>query len=140
MTRPTDTDWITEGATVAEYSRRDVDARVAFTTVERLTATQIVCANGRRYRRDTGGIVGGDGRTELAHPSEARVVNVVAAKTLSSLRFHVDQMCKDHAGRAEAVLMTLTDIELAVAKARTAITKLTEPDAARVAGGDQPDA
>jgi hypothetical protein len=136
MTRQTtDADWITEGAKVAEYTRKGANARVSFTTVERLTATQIVCANGARYRRDTLGIVGG-GRAELAHPAEQRVVHVVAAKELSSLRHRVDQMCKDHSGYPEAVLLTLADIEVAVAKVRTAITSLAEPDAARVTEGN----
>lgn len=48
--------WVTEGAKVAIYSLGNFGASVTLTTIERLTATQVVCANGRRFRRnDTNG-------------------------------------------------------------------------------------
>lgn len=121
MASQTDTSWIVEGATVAEYDLRYRENRASFTTIERLTATQIVCANGNRYRRDTLTQVGG-GRGELRRTDDPGVRNSVAGKTLSHLRFEVDNLCKDHRGGADAVLATLEQIEKAVREARDAIT------------------
>ena len=131
MTRQTDTDWIAEGVPVAEYDGQYMDDHVTFTSVARLTATQIVCDNGNRYRRDNLRQV--SGRMELRHPADPRVRNCVARRTLSSLRYNIDRMCKDHDGRLAEVLATLDEIEEAVRTARVSIEDAA--GTARVAEG-----
>lgn len=49
---PTDRDWIVEGAQVAELDTSYYLPQLKLTTIERLTPTQIVLANGARYNRD----------------------------------------------------------------------------------------
>lgn len=113
-----DTDWITEGARVAEYSS---SGWIGLTTVERLTATQVVCANGHRFRRDTGHLVGDHYRSELLPLNDPRVRDAAAADVLNALGYTVDKMCRDHRSGAAGVLTTLTEIERVVADARAAI-------------------
>lgn len=70
------------------------DGRVQLTTVERLTATQIITATGARFRRDSGYAVGGS-RTQLLAPDAQQVRSAIAGAALSSLRFEMDRLLKD---------------------------------------------
>lgn len=130
----TNTDWIIEGATVAEYRSHHLSAHVTFTTIEKLTSTQVVCANGSRYRRDDNDAyvaeyglrqVGG-GRNYLLPAGHRYVVDALADSALSSLRGTVDRLCRDADGGVDSVLATLDAIAEAVAAARATIEK-TQP-------------
>jgi hypothetical protein len=124
----TDPDWIQPGATVAEYRSHIMSAHVDFTTVEKLTATQVVCANGSRYRRDDsddahrqGLRAVGSGRDILLPSSHPDVLAAVAAAALRELRGQVDRMLRDFRGDATVALATLDEITAAVAATRTVV-------------------
>lgn len=92
----TSTDWIVEGAEVAEYTRRDLAyGLVTLTTIERVTATQIVLANGRRYNRARLRPVGGDYSVELRSAADPTVVGALAAKAACTLRASVDELFRN---------------------------------------------
>lgn len=118
------TSWIAEGATVAEYDARHMDNRVTFTTVERLTATQIICATGNRFYRETGRIVGGD-RIELQPVNNQGVRDTVALRQVEILRWQLSDMCKDVRGGEAAMLAILDQLEQAIAEARAVIADPT---------------
>lgn len=123
----TDTTWITEGVTVAEYGYRDRTAQASFTTVERLTATQIVCANGNRYRRDSGLLVGA-GRGELRPVDDRSVRDAVALATIERLRYPLDRLFRDLQGNEAAMLAILDRVDQLVAEARAMIADPTRND------------
>src|SRR2546421_3360402 len=89
-------DWIRVGAKVAEYSSRGRDGTVNVTTVEKLTATQVVCASGSRYRLGSvsmaGGlrVVGADDTTLLPLDND-RVRDVLARKRIDSIPDRIDK-------------------------------------------------
>jgi hypothetical protein len=121
-----DADWVTEGAHVAEYHWRSYEPTVTLTTAERLTATQIVLANGHRYRRDTLRPVGNHhGGSELLSAGEPRVRDALARAQLRSVSNKVGNLMRNHKGGVDAVLATLNEITEAVEAARSAITRLT---------------
>lgn len=119
-----DTSWATEGAIVAEYDWRHMDNRVSFTTIERLTATQIVCASGNRYRRDNGRIVGGD-RYEIRPVDDQGVRDTVAQRQVEHLRWRLADMCKDVRGGEVTMLAVLDQLEQAITDVRAAIADPT---------------
>lgn len=117
------TDWVTEGAQVAIYSVAYYMPRVTLTTVERFTATQVVCVNGARFRRDTGSSVG-EGRAELRPVDDPQVRNVYARQRLSDLRHHIDTLTKsvvDANGGVNETLAALDKITRQVGAVRAAI-------------------
>lgn len=116
--------WAVEGAAVAEYRRTGIDGHVNLTTVERLTATQIVLANGNRYRRDNGQLVG-DNRTCLLPLTDSTVRDNIAVQALSRVRHAVWELGKDHSGGEAVVMAKLDQIEQLVAQARAVINDPT---------------
>lgn len=127
----TNTDWLTPGATVAEYSSSNWAAHATFTTIEKLTATQVVCANGHRYRRDDNAAYAetrglrqvGDGRNYLLPPDHRDVLNAVADRELSALRGTVDRLFRDTDRGVSGALATLSAVAEAVAAARATIER-----------------
>lgn len=51
MTCQTDQDWIAEGVKVVQLTTNVGNETVVVSTIERLTPTQVVCANGERFNR-----------------------------------------------------------------------------------------
>jgi hypothetical protein len=126
----TTTNWAEKGATVAEYRSYTNAAYVNFTTVNRVTATQVVCASGNRYRRDdsdTAAVNGlrpvGGGEDWLLPPDHRSVVNAVAANTLAELRRTLNELLGGYRRDVDAALATLDEVAAAVAAARTTITE-----------------
>jgi hypothetical protein len=118
----TDTSWIAEGARVAEYTQYAIDAHVTLTTIERLTATQIVLANGNRYNREKLRPVGGSGRTELLPATDSQVLGVLARRQIKLVGHVVHELTRNGAGRrVEEALSILDQIQVAVDEARRAI-------------------
>jgi hypothetical protein len=130
MNRQTDTSWIVEGAKVAVYTSGHLGDRVRFTTVERLTDTQVVLAGTTtRFRRDDLTEVRRRGgydteRTELVRPDDHRVTDLRARAALRKLTARIGELAKvdKDAGSAE-VLAALEQIEHAVVTTRKAITE-----------------
>lgn len=122
-----DLDWIYPGAKVAEYSGHGMSDFVRFSTVERLTATQVVCASGNRYRLADLGRVGGNYGQLLISVDYERVARVIARGQLSKVRSGVDQACRDHRGGVAEVLAILAEIEQLIADARAVIINPANP-------------
>lgn len=121
--------WITEGARVAEYKRNySTNDSVTFTTIERLTATQIVLANGAKYRRDRLTPVGEkrdawSGGTELKRADDPSVRDVLVRVRLDRMFSSINEVRRktgfqDSAGK---VLEALAAVEQVVADTRRAI-------------------
>jgi hypothetical protein len=123
----TDTDWIHEGANVAEYNSRGYNITFALATIERLTTTQIVLDNGNRYRRDTLTVVGDRYSNVLLPVNDQRVIDARARAELSEVETVVHRMTRGFTGGAEAVLAALDEIERAVAAARNTINGKEQP-------------
>lgn len=121
-------DWVIEGARVADWGGYGFSRSVSITTVVRLTATQIVCANGKRYRRDTLRGLGDSYRSELLPLTDPQVVNDLGRQRLSSLRHEIDRLCAGVGRGVESVLVVLDQIEQAVAAARKAISSPGEQE------------
>lgn len=109
------------GETVAEFDQRSVMRnRATFTTIERLTATQIVCASGNRYRRDNGRSVGQRG-VEIRPVDDQQVRDTLAIQRMESLRYRLDGMFNDLRGGEQGSLTVLDAIEKEIAAVRAAI-------------------
>lgn len=145
MTRqPSDTDWITEGATVYEYRAQNYDAaRLADATIAKVTKTQIVLTNGHRFNRETLRLVGerrGDwtAPTVLKAPDDPAVLDAQAAERWDGVARQIAELdrLKGSGARlnAAAVAGLLDKASALIAEARSAV------DAARVAEGNQRDA
>lgn len=125
-------DWIYEGAEVAQYiSVGDV---TTLTTVERLTATQIVLANGRRYRKDYLRREVGDKdawRTRVLLPvTDQRVRRALARGTMSELVHDLDQLLRVRSQTATPaeLLAKLDEAAERITAARATVQKLTKED------------
>jgi hypothetical protein len=121
-----DTDWIQVGMQVAEYDHglgRFGDATI--TRVKKVTTTQIVCATGHVFRRDTG-YAFGSGRGLLLPLGDTRVVDAVARAKLAELPPKIDQLCQNAGHRAKDVIAVLDRVSQAVGDARAAIERLGE--------------
>jgi hypothetical protein len=131
MARQTDTDWIIEGAQVAVYSTGHRGTRVRFCKVERLTKTQIVMADGIRYRRDTLRPVGDSASewrtetTELLPVTDPRVIDARAAARMRNLAATI-QPKLGQVTTLDQALEALTQIEIAVADTRRRVEALGE--------------
>ncbi|MER7280573.1 hypothetical protein ABT369_39650 [Dactylosporangium sp. NPDC000244] len=119
-----DTSWAAEGSIAAEFDRRYTDSRVSFTTVERLTATQVICASGNRYYRQDGRIVGGQ-RIEILPVENQAVRDTIAREQVEQLRFRLYETCKDVRGGEAVMLAVLDQLEQQIAAARAAINNPT---------------
>ncbi len=87
-----DTDWITEGAEVAILTGGFAGDVVNFTTIERLTATQIVLASGSRYNRKTMRQVGASSAWRFDRLMPADDPRVIAAKTTKARRHAIQNV------------------------------------------------
>jgi hypothetical protein len=118
----TDTGWIHEGAQVAEYSSHIMRANARITTIERLTKTQIVLANGVRYNRTTMRPVGDTSyRSELIPADDPRVTAVQVSDLFSEMAAKLEGVLKDVRNRRSSIPDALNEIEQAVRAARRAI-------------------
>lgn len=123
-------DWIYEGAEVAQYV--SVGDMVTLTHVERLTATQIVLANGSRYRKDYLRRTVGDKdvwRTwELLPRSDTRVRRALASSTMSTLVRDLDGLLRvrDRSAGTADLLAKLDEAADRITDARAAVEKLTK--------------
>jgi len=118
------TDWIREGATVAEYDGHGYDARVNIATITKLTKTQIVVDNERRYSRERLTPIGGSSsiRRKILPAADPQVRDVQARRLFHDLEFDVSRMARNFTGGEADVLARLDEIEQAVRAARKAIT------------------
>lgn len=89
--------WLTVGATVAELTSGSRMYRATFTTVERFTATQVVLANGNRYR-----LGGGELRRHvhtttyvLLPLNDPRVVSARITATVERASHDVEDLMRD---------------------------------------------
>jgi hypothetical protein len=123
----TDTpDWVAVGAKVAEYyTGRYNRSSVKFSSVAKLTATQIVLENGNRYRRSNLTQLGEDrdswsGSTELRRADDGRVRAAIADAAMRNLIRKIELM----GGRMDVAkaLETLDRIDELVSTARARIT------------------
>lgn len=135
MTRQTDTDWIREGALVAVYTTsQGKPASVRITTVERITATQIVVKGhtSTKFRRSTLEPVG----TQDAWATRAVALlpvddpKVIAARAVIRVR-NLQRTIAEYVrtNDLDGALAVLTQIEQAAADTRTWINALTAQDA-----------
>lgn len=117
-----DTSWVEEGAACAEVDGQFGYDSVRFTTIERLTATQVMCASGNRYRREDLGGVGSARHLSLWPTDDQRVRNICAQQTIQNLRVLIDNLLR-YAKRSEVdSLAQLNEIERLLAEARATIT------------------
>ncbi len=137
MTRPIPDlpPWIHEGAQVVLYRHHFSGGSVRFTTVERLTATQIVLADGSRYRRDTLREVGRHYEgPQLLAADDPKVVETIAANqlrdALHAVKAAAEKVRTDH--DAETAATRLRDLAEAVAAAQTLLAHVYVGRAARV--------
>lgn len=134
-----DRDWIREGAKVALYKFRAWgSASVTFTTVERLTGTQIILADHPvRYRRDTLHPVGRSRYDEpdLLRADDPKVIEAAEAERLRSalhgVKAAAEKVRTDH-GR-ETAAPALAALAQAVDAARKLIAEQTDADTDRAA-------
>lgn len=118
----TDNSWIREGGTAALI---EVNNQVAFETIDRLTATVIILANGRRFRRTDGrhdelSSDNGHGHKtnrngKLAAPTDRRAINLYARQQLAALASDLGRITSGgtktlYTMDAAAVVATLDDL------------------------------
>jgi protein-arginine kinase activator protein McsA len=120
-----DTSWVKEGIACAEVSGQHGYGYVTFTIVERLTATQVVCASGNRYRREDLRKVGGEYTEHLCPTDNRHVRNICAQRALRTLRNEVDKLLKDVRYDEADSLAALDHIERLVAETRATIADPT---------------
>lgn len=132
MAQHEDQDWIVPGAQVAQYV--SVGDHVTLTTVERLTATQIVLANGSRYRkgyyRREVGDKDGWRRRQLLPITDERVRRALASGAMSNLVSELDKLLRVRSTTATPadLLAKLDEAADRIAAARATVQKLTKED------------
>ena len=130
MTRQTDTDWIAEGAQVAEVVRsHNLGVSGVYpTTIDRIANTWIYLANGNRYNRKTLAPAKGNTGTgnapsvELLPIDHPEVRRSLALEQLDKVAMVASRAYRSGASSADDVLSALDEIERAVRAARQAIT------------------
>ncbi|WP_433460662.1 hypothetical protein [Micromonospora sp. CA-248212] len=124
----TEQDWIREGATVVEYSHQfNAPDGITRAKVAKLTKTQIVLDNERRYRRNDLRLVGQvhnySGYNELVPPNDPRIRDVIAERKLRALVHRIEQIPRTAYGKgADGVLAALDEMEKGIRATRAAIT------------------
>lgn len=130
MTQNEDRGWIVKGAEVATYS--DSDRQATVTTVAKLTPTQIVLADSRRFRRkDLREVAGNTWRpVRLVPVNDARVRRALAAQTVSRLSHKLDKLLRVRAVDATPhdLLASLDQAAKMITAARRRITDLTQEE------------
>lgn len=125
--------WAAKGATVAEYlSRGPWGTKARLTTVERVTATQVITANGRRYRatgtasRWHGLPEVGSGHYELLPPDAPDVIKALTGTQLESVFRAVHALERDHSHHPQKrdPLDVIREIERLAAAARVEAERL----------------
>jgi len=116
-----DLNWVQVGAKVASMGHTSL----SITTVEKITATQIVLANGSRYSRNTGRKVGATAYDthELLPVDHPRIRDRRIRAQIRQLGHKVDELCLGIKSSDEAASV-LAEVEKAVAATRKRITEL----------------
>lgn len=123
MTEATDPAWVVPGAQVATIGR-GYDRNPWLSTIERLTKTQIVLSNGRRYHRKNRRPVGDYYGPELMSVDDPQVLDALARQELSALEGLVEKASKHFRGGRKDVLHLVMGIEEAVACVRKRVERL----------------
>ncbi len=142
MTRPLPDlpDRIHEGAKVAVYDTSPHNERVAYATVQRVTATQIICDDGHRYRvRDLTRLNENrsafSGRTELRAPDDPRVAEAEARnqwrEAIGRVKAAAERVRYDHNRQDGAQPLRL--LAKTVAAAQALLAPQSDDDTARAA-------
>lgn len=127
----TDMDWAVPGAKAAIYSWRGgwgSEGTATLTTVERLTATQIVVKGARgdlKFRRDNGRAVGSD-HGELRPRTDVDVRRALAVAHKNHLNHEIDKAFRESQRGVTAALELCDEIQRLVVAARSRITALAE--------------
>lgn len=122
-----DRDWIAEGAKVALYRFRAWGpADVRYTTVAKLTRTQIVLDNGDRYRRDNLHAVGGSYSSPSLLPADDPKVTEALREqrfrdVLSAVKREAEKVRTDHEPRE--ALVVLDELARVVADAQALLAE-----------------
>lgn len=129
MTRQTDTDWIVEGAKVALYIHGYDRDSVRIATVERLTKTQIVLPEDRRFRREDLVEIGQRGTwdpqaAELMRVDDPRVIDVRAGQRIRGLVAAVERATTGRIVTLATARTALAAIEAEIYTTRTALDRL----------------
>jgi hypothetical protein len=118
------------GDRVAHYEMRGPGPAIAqLTTVDRLTATQIVTEAGRKYRRTDGRLIGDRYAARLLPAADKRVRATVARQELDRLRFDLDSALAGFRGTPEEAAEALRAVERLVADARAQLFTGSKADA-----------
>lgn len=147
MPEKTDQPWVTKDAAVAVYYNGGFQSSVTPTTVERLTSTMVVCANGAKfyryklrdsYRTGVTGLqrVGDAWGCQLLPADDPRVRAVLAQDAFRSLTYKIEKIFKGspHRGEAPEMLSVLDEMNRLIAEARANILRhAAEWDAAEEA-------
>lgn len=135
MAEKTTPPWAVEGAAVAVYTTGRSSADVLLTTIDRLTATQVVCANGFKFYRDTShpfghGLaqVGNYYGSQLLPAEDEQVRAVLAQREFHELRVNIDAVFRAGAGRFDTMLAALDRIAKLVAATHADIIQRAEGD------------
>lgn len=118
------TDWPEVGMLVAEYRSGHAQDWVGFTTIDRLTATQIVLSNDRRYNRKTLRLVGQTGawtQSTLERADSPRVVRTVTMQIIKGALHDIDRIARDNNIQGMAIL---DEAERLIQNARTEIANI----------------
>ncbi len=99
-------DWIQVGARVVEYNSASFTASVRFAVIERLTATQIVLDNGRRYSRARLRLVGDPYGTELENVTSKRVRAAYTDAVVRNALYEISSITRNKEIRGTAILDT----------------------------------
>ncbi len=127
--------WIHEGAKVAVYDTSPHNERVDYATVERTTATQVICDDGHRYRvrdltrlNESRGAC--SGRTELRALDDRHVVQTVARsqwrEAIGRVKAAAERVRYDHDREAAAEPLRL--LAKTVAAAQALLTPQSDDD------------
>ena len=138
MTQPaTEPTWAVKGANVAEYYTPTFGPpTIVFTTIDRLTATQVVTVNGHRYVRDhvtsDGGLLPVGRKGALLLPTtSAKVIQGRAHRYLVDLFNALDDIGKDARGSTwkvdSAALLASVDMAVDAAKANIDAARAGRP-------------
>ena len=103
--------------------------QIHHTTVDRLTATQIVMKNGTRFRRENGRKVGSDWQgTRLLDPKGSEVREAILAQEVQGFGPALDQWDKQRrqVRTLDGWAICLSQLEALIASARRRITEIEE--------------
>jgi hypothetical protein len=120
----TGTEWVTEGARVAEL-RGYAQETASTTTIARLTATQIVLANGHRYNRRTlrrVGDSGGYGSSRLEPIESSQVQAVLAGQGVKTASYEIGGLAHRYSGKSrDDALAVLDEMARIIASTRKSL-------------------